>query len=136
MSSSNSNNNNNNNNNNGRSHNRYIIPATGPSATKSKIPIPIGGYRHSAAVAANNSGRKAPIRRATALVARVPPPVAPSNIPSTGASNGSYNSAPAERTSGYICRGWIVPLPKADKLRKAPSHGPSCARGPRRGPKI
>jgi hypothetical protein len=33
---------------------------------------------------------------------------------------------PAERTSGYICRGRIVPLPKADKLRKAPSHGPSC----------
>jgi hypothetical protein len=35
---------------------------------------------------------------------------------------------PAERTSGYIRRGWIILLPKADKLRKAPSHGPSCAR--------
>jgi hypothetical protein len=35
---------------------------------------------------------------------------------------------PAERTSGYIRRGWIVPLPKVDKLRKAASHGPSCAR--------
>jgi hypothetical protein len=34
---------------------------------------------------------------------------------------------PAERTSGYIRRGRIVPLPKADKLRKAPSHSPSCA---------
>jgi hypothetical protein len=33
---------------------------------------------------------------------------------------------PAERTSGYICHGWIIPLPKADKLRKPPSHGPSC----------
>jgi hypothetical protein len=75
-----------------------------------------------------NSGRKAPIRCATAPVARISPPVASSNIPSTGASNGSCNSAPAERTSGYIRRGWIVPLPKVDKLRKAPSHGPSCAR--------
>jgi hypothetical protein len=98
---------NNNNNNNGRSHNRYVIPAAGPSAAQSKIPI--GGYRRPAAVAANNSGRKAPIRRATAPVARVSPSVAPSNIPSLGASNGSYNSAPAERTSGYIRRGRIVP---------------------------
>jgi hypothetical protein len=118
-----SNNNNNNNNNNGRSHNRYVLPAAG-----SKIPIPIGGYRCPAAIATNNSGRKAPIRRATAPVARVSPPVASSNLPSAGASNGSCNSAPAERTSGYIHCGRIVPLPKADKLRKAPSHGPSCAR--------
>jgi hypothetical protein len=125
MPSSNSNNNNNNNNNNnGRSHNRYIVPVVGPSATGSKIPIPIGGYRP----AARNSGRKAPIRCATAPVARVSPPVASSNIPSAGASNGSCNSAPAERTSGYIRRGRIFPIPKADKLRKAPSHGPSCAR--------
>jgi hypothetical protein len=79
------------------------------------------------AIAANHSGRKAPIRRATAPVARVSPPVASSNIPSAGASNGSYNSAPAERTSGYIRRGRIVPIPKVDKLRKAPSHSPSCA---------
>jgi hypothetical protein len=35
---------------------------------------------------------------------------------------------PAERTSGYIHRGWIVLLPKADKLKKAASHGPSSAR--------
>jgi hypothetical protein len=119
---------NNNNNNNGRSHNRFIIPTAGPSAAKSKIPIPIGGYRPSTAIATRNSGRKAPIRRATALVAHVSPPVASSNIPSAGASNGSCNSAPAERTSGYIRHGRIVPLPKADKLRKAPSHGPSCAR--------
>jgi hypothetical protein len=35
---------------------------------------------------------------------------------------------PAERTSGYIHRGRIVPLPKADKLKKAASHGPSSAR--------
>jgi hypothetical protein len=90
--------------------------------------IPIGGYQRPAAVAAKHSGRKAPIRRATAPVASVPSPVASSNIPSAGASNGSYNSAPAERTSGYIRRGRIVPIPKADKLRKAPSHGPSCAR--------
>jgi hypothetical protein len=114
----------NNNNNNSHSHNHYVVPAASPSAAK---PIPIGGYRHFAAPAAHNSGRKAPIRRATAPVARISPPVAPSNIPSAGASNGSCNSAPAERTSGYICRGWIVPIPKADKLRKAPSHGPSCA---------
>jgi hypothetical protein len=127
MSSAN-NNNNNNNNNNGRSHNRYVIPVAGPSAAGSKIPIPIGGYQPAAAIAARNSGCKAPIRRATAPVARVSPPVASSNIPSTGASNSSCNSAPAERTSGYIRRGWIVPLPKADKLRKAPSHGPSYAR--------
>jgi hypothetical protein len=124
MSSSN-NNNNNNNNNNGHSHNRYVVPVAGPSAAKSKIPV--GGYRCSAAIAANNSGRKAPVRRATTPVARIPSLVAPSNIPSAGASNGSCNSAPAECTSGYICRGRIVPLPKADKLRKAPSHGPSCA---------
>jgi hypothetical protein len=117
-----------NNNNNGRSHNRFVIPTTGPSATGSKIPIPIGGYRPSAAIATRNSGRKAPIHCATALVTRVSPPVASSNIPSAGASDGSCNSAPAERTSGYICRGWIVLLPKVDKLRKAPSHGPSCAR--------
>jgi hypothetical protein len=115
-----------NNNNNGRSHNRYVIPTAGPSAAPSKIPI--GGYQCPAAVAAKHSGRKAPIRRATAPVARVSSPVASSNIPSTGASNGSYNSAPAERTSGYIRRGQIVPIPKSDKLRKAPSHGPSCAR--------
>jgi hypothetical protein len=126
MSSSN-NNNNNNNNNNGRSHNRFVIPTAGPSATKSKIPIPIRGYRPSAAIAACNSGRKAPIHCATAPVARISPPVASSNIPSAGASNGSCNSAPAERTSGYIHHGQIVLLPKADKLRKAPSHGPSCA---------
>jgi hypothetical protein len=124
--SSSSSNNNNNNNNNGRSHNRFVIPTAGLSATKSKIPV--GGYRHSAAAAANNSGHKAPIRHATAPVARISPPVAPSNIPSAGASDGSCNSAPAERTSGYIRRGRIVPIPKADKLRKAPSHGPSCAR--------
>jgi hypothetical protein len=130
------NNNNNNNNNNGRSHNRYIVLVTGPSAAGSQIPIPIGGYRRSAAIATRNSGRKAPIRHATAPVAHVSPPVASSNIPSAGASNGSCNSAPAERTSGYIRRGRIVPLPKADKLRKAPSHSPSCARGPRRGPKM
>jgi hypothetical protein len=129
--SSNSNNNNNNNNNNGRSHNRYVIPVAGPSAATK---IPIGGYRRPAAVAAKHSGRKAPIRRATAPVAGVPSPVASSNIPSTGASNGSYNSAPAERTSGYIRRGRIVPIPKADKLRKAPSHGPSCARVVRADP--
>jgi hypothetical protein len=132
MSASNSNNNNNNNNNNGRSHNRYVIPVAGPSAATTKIPI--GGYRRPAAVAAKHSGRKAPIRRATAPVAGVPSPVASSNIPSTGASNGSYNSAPAERTSGYIRRGWIVPIPKADKLRKAPSHSPSCARVVRADP--
>jgi hypothetical protein len=107
-----------NNNNNSRSHNRYVVPAAGPSAAKP------------------HSGCKAPIRRATTLVARVSPPVAPSNIPSAGASDGSYNSAPAERTSGYIHRGRIVPLPKVDKLRNATSHGPSCARGPCRGPKI
>jgi hypothetical protein len=116
---------NNNNNNNGRSHNRYIVPTAGPSAAPSKIPI--GGYPRPAAVAAKHSGCKAPIRRATALVARVSSPVASSNIPPTGASNGSYNSAPAERTSGYIRHGRIVPIPKLDKLRKAPSHGPSCA---------
>jgi hypothetical protein len=108
--------------------------SAGPSAAKSKIPIPIGGYRPSAAIAARNSGRKAPIRRATAPVARVSPPVASSNIPSAGALDGSCNSAPAERTSGYIRRGRIVPLPKADKLRKAPSHGPSCARVVRADP--
>jgi hypothetical protein len=127
-----SNNNNNNNNNNSRSHNRYIIPAAGPSAAASKIPI--GGYRCPAAIAAKHTGRKAPIRRTTAPVARVPSPVASSNIPSAGASNGSYNSAPAERTSGYICHGRIVPIPKADKLRKAPSYGPSCARVVRADP--
>jgi hypothetical protein len=119
--------NNNNNNNNGHSHNRYVVPVVSQSAAGSKIPIPIGGYRPSAAIAAPNTGRKAPIHRATTPVAHVPSPVAPSNIPSAGASNSSCNSAPAERTSGYIRRGWIVPLPKADKLRKAPSHGPSCA---------
>jgi hypothetical protein len=108
-----------NNNNNGRSHNRYVVPVVGPSATGSKIPIPIGGYRPAAAIAACNSGCKAPIRRATAPVAHVSPPVASSNIPSAGASNGSCNSAPAERTSGYIHRGWIVPLPKVDKLRNS-----------------
>jgi hypothetical protein len=133
MSASN-NNNNNNNNNNGRSHNRYVIPVVGLSAAGSKIPIPIGGYRPAAAIAVHNSGRKAPIRRATTPVARIPPPVASSNIPSAGASDGSCNSAPAERTSGYIRRGWIVPLPKVDKLRKAPSHGPSCARVVRADP--
>jgi hypothetical protein len=117
----------NNNNNNGRSHNRYIIPVVGPSAAGSKIPIPIRGYQPSVAHAVHNSGRKAPIHHATAPVASVSPPVASSNIPSTGASNGSCNSAPAERTSGYIRRGRIVPLPKADKLRNPPSHGPSCA---------
>jgi hypothetical protein len=99
------------------------------------------GYQHFAALAAHDAGHKAtypgrkveysgckaPICHATALVARVSPPVAPSNIPSAGASDGSCNSAPAEHTSGYIRRGWIVWLPKADKLRKAPSHGPSCA---------
>jgi hypothetical protein len=116
----------NNNNNNGCLHNRYVILVIGLSAAGSKILIPIGGYQPAAAIAARNSGRKAPIHRATAPVARISPPVASSNIPSTGASNGSCNSAPAERTSGYIRRGWIVPLPKADKLRKAPSHGPSC----------
>jgi hypothetical protein len=116
-----------NNNNNSRSHNRFIIPTASLSAAKSQIPIPIGGYQPSAAIATRNSGCKAPIRRATAPVARVSPPVASSNIPSAGASNGSCNSAPAECTSGYIRRGRIVPLPKADKLRKAPSHGPSCA---------
>jgi hypothetical protein len=128
MSSNNNNSNNNNNNNNGRSHNRYVIPVISLSAAGSKIPIPIGGYRPSVAIAARNPGHKAPIRCTTAPVARVSPPVASSNVPSAGASNGSCNSAPAERTSGYIRRGRIVPLPKADKLRKAPSHGPSCAR--------
>jgi hypothetical protein len=123
-----------NNNNNGRSHNCYVVPVVSPSTAGSKIPIPIGGYRPSAAIAARNSGRKAPIRRATAPVARVSPPVASSNIPSAGASNGSCNSAPAERTSGYIRHGRIVPLPKADKLRKAPSHGPSCTRVVRADP--
>jgi hypothetical protein len=80
------------------------------------------------AIAARNSGRKAPIHHATAPVAHIPPPVASSNIPSTRASDGSCNSAPAECTSGYIRCGRIVPLPKVDKLRKAPSHGPSCTR--------
>jgi hypothetical protein len=127
-SSSSNNNNNNNNNNNGRSHNHYVVPVVGHSAAGSKILIPIGGYRPTAANAARNSGRKAPIRRATAPVACVPSLVASSNIPSAGALNGSCNSAPAERTSGYIHRGRIVPIPKSDKLRKAPSHGPSCAR--------
>jgi hypothetical protein len=41
---------------------------------------------------------------------------------------------PAECTSGYIRHGRIVPIPKADKLRKAPSHGPSCARVVRADP--
>jgi hypothetical protein len=126
--------NNNNNNNNSHSHNRYVVPVAGPSTTGSTIPIPIGGYRPAAAIAARNSGRKAPIRCATAPVACVSPPVASSNIPSAGASDSSCNSAPAERTSGYIHRGRIVPLPKADKLRKAPSHGPSCARVVRADP--
>jgi hypothetical protein len=114
------------NNNNGRLHNRYIVPVAGPSAAPSKIPI--GGYRCPAAIAAKHSGRKAPIRCATAPVACVSSPVASSNIPSTGALNGSYNSAPAECTSGYIHCGRIVPIPKSDKLRKVPSHGPSCTR--------
>jgi hypothetical protein len=134
MSSSSSSSSNNNNNNNGCLHNCYIIPVVGPSAAGSRIPIPIGGYRPAATVTARNSGRKAPIRRATALVARISPHVASSNIPSTGASDSSCNSAPAERTSGYIRRGQIVPLPKVDKLRKAPSHGPSCARVVRTDP--
>jgi hypothetical protein len=152
------NNNNNNNNNNGRSHNRYVVPATGPSAAKphhsdddKSGPIPIGnmGYRHFAALAAHDaghkatypsrkveySGRKAPICCATALVARVSPPVAPSNIPSAGASDVSGNSVPAERTSGYIHRGQIVPLPKVDKLKKATSYGPSSACVVRADPK-
>jgi hypothetical protein len=75
------------------------------------------------------SGRKAtiPTRRATTLVACVSPPVAPSNIPSAGPSDGSGNSVPAERTSGYIHHGWITPLPRADKLKKATSYGPSSA---------
>jgi hypothetical protein len=133
MSSSSSSSNNNNNNNNGRLHNRYVVPVVGPS-TAATTTIPIGGYRRPAAVAAKHSGHKAPIRRATAPVARIPSPVASSNIPSTGALNGSYNSAPAERASGYIRRGRIVPIPKADKLRKAPSHGPSCARVVRADP--
>jgi hypothetical protein len=145
--------NNNNNNNNGHSHNRYIIPATSPSAAKphrsnddKSGPIPIGnmGYRHFAALAAHDTGRKAtypsrkveysghkatiPTHRATAPVACVSPPVASSNIPSARASDGSGNSVPAERTSGYIRHGWIVLLPRADKLRKAASHGPSSAR--------
>jgi hypothetical protein len=107
------------------------------------------GYRHFTALATHDaghkatypgrkveySGRKAPIRRATAPVARVSPPVALSNIPSVGALDGSGNSAPAERTSGYIRRGRIVPLPKADKLKKAASHGPSSARVVRTDPK-
>jgi hypothetical protein len=152
------NNNNNNNNNNGRSHNRYVVPAAGPSATKPHrsnddksglIPIGNMGYQHFVALAAHDaghkatypsrkveySGRKAPIRCATAPVACVSPPVASSNIPSIGASNGSCNSAPAERTSGYICCGRIVPLPKADKLKKAASHGPSCVRIVRADPR-
>jgi hypothetical protein len=81
------------------------------------------------------SGRKAPIHRATAPVARISPPVAPSNIPSAGASDGSGNSAPAERTSGDIRHGQIVPLPKADKLKKATSYGPSSAHVMRVDPK-
>ena len=107
------------------------------------------GYRHFAALTTHDaghkatypgrkvkySGRKAPIRRATTPVARVSPPVASSNIPSAGASDGSCNSAPAECTSGYICRGRIVLLPKVDKLKKAASHGPSCARIVRTDPK-
>jgi hypothetical protein len=110
-------------------------PGRRPECRRIQDPDPHRGIptRH-AAIAACNSGRKAPIRRATAPVARVPPPVASSNIPSAGASDGSCNSAPAERTSGYIHRGQIVPLPKADKLRKAPSHGPSCARVVRADP--
>jgi hypothetical protein len=138
------------NNNNGRSHNCYGVPAAGPSAAKphhsdndksGPIPIRNMGYRHFAALAAHDaghkatypgrkveySGPKAPICRAAALVACVLPPVAPSNIPSTGASDGSGNGVPAERTSGYIHRGRIVPLPKVDKLKKAASYGPSPA---------
>jgi hypothetical protein len=34
---------------------------------------------------------------------------------------------PTEHTSGYIRHGWIVLLPRVDKLRKATSHGPSSA---------
>jgi hypothetical protein len=140
-----------NNNNNSRSHNHYVVPATSPSAAKPHhsdddksglIPIGNMGYQHFAALATHDashkatypgqkveySARKAPIRRATTPVARISPPVAPSNIPSTGALDGSGNSAPAEHTSGYIHRGWIVLLPKADKLKKATSHGPSSAR--------
>jgi hypothetical protein len=47
----------------------------------------------------------------------------------------SGNSAPAEHTSGYIHRGQIVLLPKADKLKKATSYGPSLARIVRVDPK-
>jgi hypothetical protein len=152
------NNNNNNNNNNGRSHNRYVVPAASPSAAKphrsdddksGPIPIRNMGYRHFVALAAHDaghkatypgrkveySGHKAPIHRTTTPVARISPPVAPSNIPSPGASDSSCNSAPAERTSGYIRHGWIVPLPKVDKLKKAASHGPSSARVVRADPK-
>jgi hypothetical protein len=107
------------------------------------------GYRHFAALATHDTGHKAtypsrkvkysgqkdPIRCATAPVARVSPPVAPSNIPSTGASDGSGNSAPAECTSGYIRCGRIVLLPKVDKLKKAASHGPSSACVVRADPK-
>jgi hypothetical protein len=42
---------------------------------------------------------------------------------------------PAERTSGYICRGQITLLPRADKLRKAVSAGPSSAHVVRVDPK-
>jgi hypothetical protein len=147
------------NNNNGRLHNRYVVPAAGPNAAKphrsnddksSLIPIGNMGYRHFAALAAHDashkatypsrkveySGRKAtPIHHATAPVACVSPPVAPSNIPSAGALGSSGNSVPAERTSGYIHHGRIVPLPKADKLKKAASHGPSLACVVRADPK-
>jgi hypothetical protein len=42
---------------------------------------------------------------------------------------------PAVRTSGYIRCGQIVPLPKADKLKKAASYGPSSAHVVRADPK-
>jgi hypothetical protein len=109
------------------------------------------GYRHFVALAAHDAGRKAtypsrkvkyssrkvtiPTCRATTPVARVSPPVAPSNIPSARASDGSGNSAPAERTSGYIHCGQITLLPRADKLRKAASTGPSSAHIVRADPK-
>jgi hypothetical protein len=87
-----------------------------------------GFGNHFALLGSFSASRKAtPIHRATAPAARTSPPVASSNISPTRASDSSGNSAPAMCTSGYICRGWISLLPKADKLRKAASYGPSSA---------
>jgi hypothetical protein len=131
-------NNNNSNNNSGSSHNRYVVPAAGPS-TGNKRHLSDDEVRLAAltacVTAAHINARKGKIGHQVGYILRAlrhsatmpacasAPAASGSKFSSNRASNGSKDMRVQTRNSDHICHGPVIQLPKADKPAKASTGG-------------